>query len=155
MSIGSLLHSVRIRYTELRAQLHALKRHLHGALFGRHPELRAPFTYRSLVVEGTQLRYVNLSGQVFVVSFDDIEKVEFVRAEALFNDPMYGPYLETSWAIHVRDRFAEEVMDEEIHRSMLLDAFRRALPQFQEKSVTTALASNEEGRWVCFSRRVT
>ena len=139
-------------YTKLRAPLRAAKRLFRVALFGRYAELKAPFTYKSLVVDETQLRYVNLSGQEFVVAFDDIEKVEFAREEALFDDPMYGPYLEEKWWIHMRDRFTEEVMDEEVHRSMLLGAFRRALPDFQETVAAQALASHEEGRWVCFSR---
>jgi hypothetical protein len=152
-SINGLLRAVCTRYPDLRALLHAAKRLFYVALFGRHAELKAPFTYKSLVVEEARLRYADLTGQEFVVDFDDIQKVEFVREEALFEDPLYGPYLETRWLIHVRDRFAEEIMDEEVHRSMLLGAFLRALPHFQETAVVAALASNEEGRWVCFSRR--
>ena len=152
MLIRALLRSVSTRYTELHAQLRAAKRRFHVALHERRPELPGPFTYKSLFVDETQLRYVDLSGQVFVVAFDDIEKVEFVREEALFED-VFGPYLETKWLIHMRDRFAEEVMDEEVHRSMLLGAFLRELPHFQETAAAVALASNKEGRWVCFSRR--
>jgi len=151
MFIHPLLHSLRSKGAALRAQLRAAERRFHVKLQEGRAGRAPPMTYKSLVLEDAQLHYVNLSGQVFVVVFDDIDKVEFVRREALFPD-LWGPSVETIWIIHVRNGFAVELMDEEADRKRLVRAFARELAGFQEAEVAMGLASEEEGAWECFNR---
>jgi hypothetical protein len=149
MFVRAVLHSVRNTAAGLRAQLRTSERRFYAKLHALRAEREAPINYKSLTFEENQIRYVNLSGREYVVVFDEIEKVDFVREEALFDD-LYGPYLETKWSIHLRDTFTVEVMDETTNRRKLVGAFVRVLPGFQEPA---ALVSEEEGRWVCFDRR--
>jgi hypothetical protein len=147
-----LLHSVKNTAARLKALLRTCERRFYAKLHQRRAKRESPIlNYKSLTLDEDQIRYVNLSGQVFVVVFGEIEKVEFVREEALFPD-LYGPYLETRWNVRARGEFAVEIMDEEADRRMLVRAFVRGLPGFEETAVAMALASEEQGRWVCFDR---
>jgi hypothetical protein len=152
MFVRALLHSVGKTAAGLRTQLRTAERRFHAKLHEMRAERVAPTNYRSLILEENQMRYVNLSGQVYVIVFDEIERVEFVREEALFDD-LYGPYLETKWNVRARDTFAAEIMDEAANRRKLVGAFVRVLPGFQEAALAMALGSEEPGRWVCFDRR--
>lgn len=152
MFLHALLHAIRSKAAGLRAQIRTAERRFLAKLHERRAEREVPLNYKSLTLEENQIRYVNLSGQVRVVRFGEIEKVEFVREEALFDD-LYGPYLETKWNLHTRDTYTVEVMDEETDRKKLVSAFVRVLPEFQGTTVALALASEEQGRWVCFDRR--
>jgi hypothetical protein len=109
-----------------------------------------PVNYKSLSLAGTHLRYVDLGGQAFEVAFNAIASIQFVREDAMFPD-VDGPYLETKWNISTLDGSTVQVMDEGVHRRKLLRAFDRSVPGFDASAAATALASKEEGVWVCLA----
>ena len=114
-------------------------------------DLRRPVNYKSIVVSENSIEYVALTGRS-TISFDMIEKVEFVREEALFPD-LHGPYLETKWLVQMAGSDRVELMDEWPHRSLLLRTFIRHLPGFDEVAAKTGLKARREGRWLCYERR--
>lgn len=112
---------------------------------------RTPVNYKSLSVSATRIVYVDLANEVHIIAFDAITRIEFVREEAMF-PCLDGPYLETKWMIHTSGGARIEVMDESLHRALLVRAFARYLRGFSYTTASAALNAHEKaGTWLCYS----
>jgi len=116
-----------------------------------YADLREPVNYDTIRVEAGAIEYV-CGRRTTIIRLEDVQMLEFVREEALFPD-LYGPYIESKWLIRSAGSDAAiEVMDEWPHRGLLVRAFLRSLPQFNESAARMGFRSFKEGRWLCYEK---
>ena len=112
-------------------------------------EREKPVNYKSLLLSPASLEYIDLGNTRHLVVFDEIIELAFVREEAIF-PCINGPYLETKWVVCTSDGERIEIMDEALHRRMLVSVFALRLAGFDVDAANFGLTSSQEGRWQCF-----
>lgn len=109
---------------------------------------REPVNYESLRVADGVIDYVTIA-QRLAIPLRDVLKLELVREQAVFDD-LYGPYIESKWLLHTRGGAPAEIMDEQPHRKLLLQAFAAHLPGFNTQAAQLGFKASGEGRWLCY-----
>ena len=133
----------------IKKAIRAAERKFYERLHEMRQERESPVNYRSIELSAKALRYVDLSNRVYLVPFENIVKIEFVREEALF-PCLDGPYLETKWRVSLFRSTQIDVMDEMPHRKQLIAAFSSHVPGFDLSAVAEGLGSNVAGKWLCY-----